>query len=160
MGDPCDDPDVTVDLDRICELANPLLEAARNGGKTRAAVFAPRDGDFARIFTPSLVDTAIATYTPMWNGGVEITAKPEQTEMLLRAARAENLGATDTFPGGYKQIAPHLLPGRVWLAWKYVRPQQTVGMAYDGLVWLDDHFVWCPKPWRLLAKTSDPFYVD
>lgn len=149
-----------MDLERICALASPLLVAARSQGRQGAAVFQPRDDDFARVFAASLVETATAAYTAMWKGPIEITAKPEQTEMLLRAERSENLHSAETFPGGYKQVAPQLLPGRIWLAWKYVRPQETMGMAYDGLVWLDDHFAWFPKPWRLLAKKGDPFYVD
>lgn len=154
----CDAVNVTVDLDRIRALATPLLVAARNPGG--AARFRPRPEDFARVFAPTLAETAAVAYAPMWNGSIEITAKPDQTELLVRAARAEDLATAETFPGGYKQVAAHLVPKRIWIAWKYVRPQATVGMAYDGLVWLDDHFAWFPKPWRLLTKKSDPFYVD
>jgi hypothetical protein len=54
------------------------------------------------------------------------------------------------FPGGYRRIARLLQPHRVWVSWKYLRPGADAGMAYDGLVWLDDHWAWFPKPYRAL----------
>ena len=55
------------------------------------------------------------------------------------------------FPGGYRGIAALLDPHRVWAAWTVRAPGQRQGMAYDGLVWLDDHWAWLPKPYRVLA---------
>ena len=46
---------------------------------------------------------------------------------------------------------PLLDPHRVWARWKFVRPGEPSGMAYDGLVWVDDHWAWFPKPYRVLA---------
>ena len=151
---------VSVELDRIRAVASPLLVAARNLGPAGAAAFKPREDDFARVFDATILDAAVAHYAALWKHPTEITANPDQSELLVRAARSEDLQDTNTFPGGYKQIARHLVPGRIWLAWKFVRPPVTVGMAYDGLVWLGDHFAWFPKPWRLLSTSIDPFYVD
>ncbi len=55
------------------------------------------------------------------------------------------------FPGGYRTVAVLLNPHRTWVAWKVIAPGHSAGMAYDGLVWLDDHWVWFPKPYRVLA---------
>jgi hypothetical protein len=55
------------------------------------------------------------------------------------------------FPGGYRAIAAKLNPNRIWVRWKFCRPGETAGMAYDGLVWVDDHWAWFPKPYRALA---------
>ena len=38
----------------------------------------------------------------------------------------------------------------VWAAWKYVVPGATSGLAYDGLVWCEDHWSWFPRPYRVL----------
>jgi hypothetical protein len=54
------------------------------------------------------------------------------------------------FPQGYRAIAKWLQPGRVWVAWKYLKPGAQSGDAYNGLVWVDDHWAWFPKPFRVL----------
>ena len=33
------------------------------------------------------------------------------------------------------------------------------GMAYDGLVWIDDHWAWFPKPFRVLRAALDALDV-
>ena len=53
-----------------------------------------------------------------------------------------------------RAIAHLLQPQRVWVAWKLIAPGQDAGMAYDGLVWLDDHWAWFPKPFRFEAAVS------
>ena len=111
------------------------------------------------MFAEPLVEPARAYFASLWAQPVAITAKPEQSALLLYSTLSETLHESPLFPGGYKQLTD-VVPGRIWLAWKYVRPGETMGMAYDGLVWLDDRFAWFPKAWRLLKKPSDPFYVD
>ena len=54
------------------------------------------------------------------------------------------------FPGGYRSIARHLVPERIWVTWKYLTPGRSSGLAYDGLVWCDDHWAWLPRPYRVL----------
>jgi hypothetical protein len=60
------------------------------------------------------------------------------------------------FPEGYHAIVPLLDPHRVWVCWKYTRPGAASGLAYDGLVWCDDHWAWFPKPYRMLAAAATP----
>lgn len=147
-----------IDQERVRAIATPLLEAARNGGVARAVSFKPQPDDFARVFTEQLAPIAAQHYTTLWSQPVEITARPENTQLVVVSSLAEELKDSSAFPGGYKNLTG-LLPGRVWLAWKYVRPGESLGMSYDGLVFLEDRFAWFPKPWRL-QRSSDPFYVD
>jgi hypothetical protein len=37
-------------------------------------------------------------------------------------------------------------PQRVWVAWEVIPLGKSAGMAYDGLVWIEDHWAWFPKP--------------
>jgi hypothetical protein len=60
---------------------------------------------------------------------------------------------SDRFPGGYRRVAPHLQPDRIWLVWRYLRRGATEGMRYDGLVQLDDRWVWFPTN---QAQTTSP----
>jgi hypothetical protein len=56
------------------------------------------------------------------------------------------------FPGGYRALAPHLLSDRVWFVWRYVRGGAEAGMRYDGVVLLDDRWVWFPKPYLVVGE--------
>jgi hypothetical protein len=90
----------------------------------------------------------------------QIVAKPHQTQLLISPAYSADLmagvNAAKEFPGGYAQIAKLLKPGMLWIAWKYVATGERSGMAYDGLVSLDDRFAWFPKPWKVIQKGVTP----
>lgn len=115
----------------------------------------PRDADWARVFVGQAATQAEAGYRELWAAPVAPLPRPGQSTILLTAALALEL-QVDTersraFPGGYRQIAHLLAPNRIWVAWKYVVPNERAGMAWDGLVWMDDHWAWFPKPWRVLT---------
>jgi hypothetical protein len=148
------------ELDSVRASASALLVELRNQGPAAAARLKPRPADIAKVFRAELVELAITHYAAVWSQPIELTALPDQNELVVYAARAEELPAP-TFPGGYRQVAAQLVAGRTWIAWKYIASGARRGMAYDGLVWIDDHFAWFPKPWRMVAKTTeDPFFVD
>lgn len=154
---------MTDDIAKIQARATPLLAAAPTAGAAGLAAFAPRAEDYARVFTAAIAPAMELHFSSLWAQRPEVTAQVEQTELQLWSARGDQLGGdTPGFPGGYKALAAHLVPDRIWSAWKYVRQGATLGMAYDGLVWLDDRFVWFPKPWRALkdGKSSSGIYVD
>jgi hypothetical protein len=79
-----------------------------------------------------------------------------QREVLVYAAPAGMLAeyneVSRLFPGAYRGLAPLLNPHRAWVAWKYVRAGERSGLAYDGLVWCDDHWSWFPKPYRAFKE--------
>jgi len=153
---------VTDDIERLRAIVTPVLVAAPAGGVDAVAAFAPRSEDYVRVFTANVAPAMELHFGALWAKRPAITARAEQTELRLSSARADQLGGAPGFPGGYKVLVPHLVPDRIWFAWKYVRPGTTIGMGYDGLVWLDDRFVWFPKPWRVLKDTTPPpgIYVD
>ena len=115
----------------------------------------PRTEDYAQVFVPEVVEKARQGYQEVWEEFPFPQAKPGQTEILVALGKAEELlspsGIGEIFPGGYRQIAHYLLPDKIWLTWKYVKPGESSGMSYDGLVWLEERFAWFPKPWRILA---------
>lgn len=146
------------DQERIRDLARPHLVAACNGGPERAAAFRARLEDYPLVFTADL-QTRFVHFESLWSQQIEITAPPQNTEILLVSALGEELATAAGFPGGYRSLTD-VVPDRIWIAWKYVVPGQTSGMAYDGLVWLDDRFVWFPKPWRVTTKSPHPLYRE
>ena len=55
-------------------------------------------------------------------------------------------------PGGYAKVAPHMKAGHTWYRFKFVKSGERVGMAYDGLTFVNHHWVIVPKPWRVLKE--------
>lgn len=115
----------------------------------------PRDEDWARVFVGDAAERAKAGYTSLWSAPVSPLPKDGQVNLIVSAALAAELQLrtprTASFPGAYADIAYRLQPERPWIAWKYTKPGESHGMAWDGLVWIEDHWAWFPKPWRVLS---------
>jgi hypothetical protein len=137
----------------------PLLDALRKDFDRRIVEqLRPRIEDYALVFEPEFVDMARAAYQRIWQQSLAVETGPAQTEIRVAAAPAGLLQSENDlsrpFPGGYRGIAYCLNPRRVWVAWKYVEPGKSSGMAYDGLVWCDDHWAWFPKPYRVFREAA------
>lgn len=163
-------PDEAPSMEELAVSARDLLERLNReglgGGSTAALtreLLRPQEGDYAKAFVPRMAEALKRAYDPFWNSSkMEARPKAGQTQVLLYLASSEDLreGANRArqFPGGYREVAEYLQPGRVWARWKFVRPGERLGMAFDGLVWIDDHWAWFPKPWRAvrMANTVSP----
>lgn len=116
----------------------------------------PGRADYAAVFTPELASKLQATYDPAWDKGLLVVrGKPDQRAVLAWGASSQELkswtgAAAEHFPGGWKEVAPHLRPGLRIFAFKFVEPGQTLGMAFDGLVRVNGQWRIFPKPWRAL----------
>lgn len=139
--------------------ARELLQAFLKPGADRAALsrrLQPQPADYKAVFEGEAAQKAEAMYKPVWEAGkIVLEGKPGQTELTLVSATTEDLqsgaGNAREFPGGYKKIAPSLKKGLVFYRFKFVEPGKDLGMAYDGLVHVNGHFVLFPKPWRMLG---------
>lgn len=132
------------------ELARPNVDV-----KTLSAKLQPKAADYAAIFIAGSAVKAQTNYDKEWAGGkMVITHAPDQTDLKLFAAKVDEIangkGQGVEFPGGYKKVIAQFKPGVTIYAWRFVRPGEKTGMAYDGLVFVNGHFVWLPKPWRAL----------
>jgi hypothetical protein len=115
----------------------------------------PRNDDDERAFDPAVGAIVRAFYEPMWDAGVAIEVPGDHLRTIVHACVAslfiQEVEAAREFPGGYRRIRPYLRPYRVWVCWRWVPPHQTTGLSFDGLVWLDDHWAWFPRPYRALV---------
>lgn len=145
------------------EGAKQLLNDIRKEGadaKAMTQALKPQPADYAAVFSEELAAKAPAAYDKMFNDPrAAIGAKPENTELKLWSATTEELrnnsGEGKDFPGGYRKIAEQFKPGVTWYRWKYTKPGEELGMAYDGLTFVNGHWAWFPKPWRHLEQKPD-----
>jgi hypothetical protein len=52
------------------------------------------------------------------------------------------------FPGGYAQVAQYIVKDVPIVRFKFVKPGETMGMAFDGLIHVNGRWVFMPKPWN------------
>ena len=143
--------------------AKALLEALLQPGadvKGMSAALRPTKADYEAVFQPDLAAKVEKLHAPFWEKGeLLISGKPGQTQVLLDAIptteiREWSKAVSDVLPGGYERIKDDFRDGLTLYRFKFVAPGETLGMAYDGLVFVNNHWRIFPKPWR--AKESEP----
>ncbi len=143
-------------IEVIREQAMPVLEAIRQDTSGQIiAGLRPKDSDYEKVFVGKMVEQVRSAYREVWSGEMQIPyPSTRQTVIHCAVAPAGMLDHPNelsrNFPGGYAAIASALNPHRVWIAWKYLEPGAQAGISFDGLVWVDDHWAWFPKPYRVL----------
>jgi hypothetical protein len=135
----------------------PLSALVGPDGSGQLESMRPRAEDFARVFRPEISDAVRAAFEELWRDPPQME-RLESGELTLRvdAAPAGMLGEENElskhFPGGYRALAPYLMPDRIWFVWRYLSPGEGAGMRYDGVVLLDNRWVWFPKPYRVVGE--------
>lgn len=151
-------PVTRLDFPGTEEGAKALLEGFLKAGADRTTMtrsLRPAHEDYEAIFTADVLTDVKAKYEEQW-GKEEyvVEAREGQTELQLWKATTEQLrdgsGDASQFPGGYKKIADKLKPGLTFYRFKFVQPGDKHGMAYDGLVFVNGHWVMVSKPYRAL----------
>jgi len=120
----------------------------------------PTSSDYKTLFDAKTAAKVEAAQAKDWDSNkAVIKPKPGQTEIKVWAATgsdiAKGTGNAREFPAGYKKVAKHLSPTVLFFRFKFVEPGKDVGTAYDGLAFINGHWVIAPKPWRALeGKTG------
>lgn len=135
------------------KLLRDLMQPGADPALTRS--LQPRPEDYAAVFEGEVARKQEEGYKALWASVPPVAPKEGQTELLLASATSDELRsgaeAAKEFPGGYAQVAPHLKPGLTWYRFKFVKPGEELGMAFDGLVFVNGHWALFPKPWRNLG---------
>lgn len=121
----------------------------------------PTAADYKSLFDDETAPKMEAAYAKEWDSG-SLVIKPKnehQTEVKVWGATGAELasggGHAKEFPGGYKKIAKHLAPAVTFYAFKFVAPNKDSGMAYDGLAYVNGHWVITPKPFHVEGVAPD-----
>ena len=129
------------------------LVARLTTSPTLARTLRPTLEDYRTIFIQPFADKAYRYYEPLWAGSeLSITANPGATEVLVYPMSTDDVrrdGGARHLPGGYSDIAKMLRPGLFIYSWNYVRPGAHFGQSYDGLYFVNERWVFVPKPHRV-----------
>ena len=137
--------------------AKALLSEFMKDGADYAALtkpLQPTSADYQVMFEGDFAKKAEATYAPAWDSGkLVIGRKSEQRELKLSSASSEDLKKwnkkAEPFPGGYKGVAEKFKDGITIYRFEFVKPGEELGMAYDGLAYVNGQWRIFPKPWRI-----------
>ncbi len=116
----------------------------------------PTEADIRAVYGEPLASNMVAIYAQVWADPKNLTIAPRQgqSELLLWWSSTDKLIAGDRdldgFPGGYREVLAYMQPGFPIVRFKFVKPGETSGYAFDGLIFVNDRWVLMPKPWRLL----------
>jgi hypothetical protein len=117
----------------------------------------PTKEDYTAIFaTQEMADKAESTYAEVWNSpDAVIKPKPGQTTSKLYSVTTDHIKSgtgLDDFPGGYKDAGAIFKPGLTLYKFDFLEPGAERGMAFDALVYVNGHWRFLPKPWRLAKQ--------
>lgn len=134
----------------ILQFLQPGMDKAALTQKLR-----PTHEDFQAVFKDDVVKEVEAGYKQPWDEGkILIHGQPGQTELLMTSATTEELkqqkGEALSFPGGYAKAAPYYKDGLRIFRFKFVRPGEQLGFAWEGLIFVNGHWAFFPKPWRVI----------
>jgi hypothetical protein len=135
------------------QMLTDLRTSSDAAGMTKA--LRPTSADYKAVFTDDFAAKAEKGYEALWSDPKSVIgADPANTELKLSKATTDDIKAWThdvemDFPGGYQKVGEYFKPGLTVYRWKYVKPGETLGMAYDGLIFVNNHWAWFPKPWRV-----------
>jgi len=145
--------------------AKAMLAAFLKPGADFAALtkaLRPTSADYKAVFDAESAAKAEAGFKQPWDEGfIVVKPKPEQTQLLLESATSDELKADSpkakVLPKHWAKIAGSLKKGlRIYHlhfmekgADKEDKSKQT---AFDGLIFVNGHWVLVPKPWRVLES--------
>ena len=134
-----------------------LLNRFMQHGANRVAMTAqlqPTDADIAAVYAEPLAGKLQAMYAQMYNAKAQIGPKPDQNALLTVMATTAELKHGDPvlreFPGGYDKVRPYMIGNHPIVRFKFVKQGESTGLAFDGLIHVNGHWVLMPKPWRAL----------
>ena len=120
----------------------------------------PTKEDYRAFYVDEATAARAETFfDKLWSSGDAVVApKDGQTELILFSATTEQLGElvpegeAAQFPSGMQSLASNknLKPNLTIYAFKFVKPGETMGMAFEGLTHINGHWRLFPKPWRYM----------
>ncbi len=139
----------------ILQSARELLAAFFKPGVNYAALTAvlkPTDEDIRSVYREPLASALIKRNKQMFKPGIAIRPKPEHNTFRLFLSTTKKLqqGSPDLreFPGGYEVVRKYFIKNVPIVRFRFVTKGKKLGLAFDGLIFVNGRWVLIPKPWR------------
>ena len=133
-----------------------LAEFLKPGADHRALTQAilPTREEVLAVYAEPLGSAMWANYAEQMGPGVSFAPKAGQSDLLVvhttTRALFDRKPVLAEFPGGYKDVLQYFKIDVPIVRFKFVKPGETLGFAFDGLIFLNGRWVIMPKPWRSL----------
>ncbi|WP_329416523.1 hypothetical protein OG802_33220 [Streptomyces sp. NBC_00704] len=131
------------------------------GGTALVRSLRPTSDDYGALFQPDFAGRAETFYEgTLWGASPQPArpwAKRGETEVRMAKATTDDIRAwtptaRSNFPGGYEKVKDRFKAGLTVYVWDYTKPGAERGLAYNGLVYVNGHWAFFPKPWYALGK--------
>ena len=137
--------------------AHALLSAfLEPGADLRALTQAvlPTEAEVRAVYADPLATALWASYQEQMGPGTAFGPKPDQDDIIVvhttTRALFEQKPVLDKFPGGYKDVLQYFKIDVPIVRFKFVKQGETLGLAFDGLIYVNGRWVIMPKPWHSL----------
>lgn len=116
--------------------------------------------DYDVVFTPDAAGKLRHELEEVWDEGDEKVKIPEgRTQVKLWKATVDELlagkGEAQACVDAYKGVAKMLKPGIVVYCFKFQKPGEMMGSAYDGLIYVRGHWAIFPRPEKILQHVEE-----
>ncbi len=163
-GDPGTGPAIRVDFASLPSdesgaraIAQEFLKPGADHRKLTDAL-RPERAYFHEYFSARIAERMYWMYAVDWrNGRYLIKPRRGQTNVLVRSATVEELRKQQglgMFPSGYSHVLADLRDGHRIYVFTFTKPDETVGRSFDGLVFVRDRWVFFPRPWSALQRST------
>jgi hypothetical protein len=119
---------------------------------TLTAALKPAPQDVRAVYAEPLATRMIANYEKLFQPGTAIRPKPKHVDLITIFTTTGKLKAGDPvlkeFPGGYKNVRRYIVGDVPIGRFKFVESGASIGLAFDGLIFVNGRWVLMPKPWR------------
>ncbi|MGB3243217.1 MAG: hypothetical protein WBB25_01680 [Sulfitobacter sp.] len=116
----------------------------------------PTEAEVKAVYADPLGSAMWKSYSEQLGPGVSFAPKLGQTDVVVTYTSTRALfdkrPVLDEFPGGYKEVLQYFKIDVPIVRFKFVEPGETLGLAFDGLIYLNGRWVIMPKPWRSLQN--------
>jgi hypothetical protein len=136
-----------IELDARTVLAPFGDPACRATWPARSAALRPRASDYDRIFIGRVVAGVRDHFTRLWDRAPVLRPKSGQTELEVSVAWSHEITTAAQWPFGYRRLGEYLVAEIAWARARFCRVNVSRGLVFDGLVRIDDRWIWLPIPW-------------
>lgn len=116
----------------------------------------PTEEDIRTVYADPLASALVQSYGQAFTADVAFAPKPDHNDVVMvhttTRALAEGKAVLREFPGGYKDVVKYFKTDVPIVRFKFVTKGETLGLAFDGLVFVNGRWVIMPKPWRSLPQ--------